>query len=157
MGYCPKGGRWKPYCLRIEVCLTTLILPTPFSVLVRLRHGDVASSVSSRHVRMTDSPRRSSAMMLQVYGQPLSLSTRKGLRPKRTTQKNDPETDQQKQENVILELIKENPYIQRKELVSRLGIHESSVKRRLVSLQEKGMIKHVGPSKGGYREVQKGF
>ena len=63
--------------------------------------------------------------------------------------RNDPETDQQKQENVILELIKENPYIQRKELVSRLGIHESSVKRRLVSLQEKGMIKHVGPNKGG--------
>ena len=81
-----------------------------------------------------------------------------------TTQKNDPETtrnrpetDQQKQENVILELIKENPYIQRKELVSRLGIHESSVKRRLVSLQEKGMIKHVGPNKGGYWEVQEGF
>ena len=106
---------------------------------------------------MTDSPRRSSAMMLQVYGQPLSLSTRKGLRPKRTTKKNDPETDQQKQENVILELIKENPYIQRKELVSRLGIHESSVKRRLASLQEKGIIRHVGPNKGGYWEVQKGF
>ena len=57
----------------------------------------------------------------------------------------------------ILELIKENPYIQRKELVSRLGIHESSVKRRLVSLQEKGIIRHVGPNKGGYWEVQKGF
>ena len=74
-----------------------------------------------------------------------------------TTQKNDPETDQQKQENVILELIKENPYIQRKELVSRLDIHESSVKRRLASLQEKGIIRHVGPNKGGYWEVQKGF
>ncbi len=93
-GVLPEGGRWKPYCLRIEVCLTTLILPTPFSVLVRLRHGDVASSVSSRHVRMTDSPRRSSAMMLQVYGQPLSLSTRKGLRPKRTTQKRPRKTTQ---------------------------------------------------------------
>ena len=73
------------------------------------------------------------------------------------TTRNRPETDQQKQENVILELIKENPYIQRKELVSRLGIHESSVKRRLASLQEKGIIKHIGPSKGGYWEVQKGF
>ena len=96
-------------------------------------------------------------MMLRVYGQRSSLSTRKGLLPKRTTQKNDPETDQQKQENVILELIKENPYIQRKELVRRLGIHESSIKRRLASLQEKGIIKHVGPNKGGYWEVQKGF
>ena len=67
-----------------------------------------------------------------------------------TTQKNDPETDQQKQENTILELIKENPYIQRKEMISRLGIHESSVKRRLASLQEKGTIRHIGPNKGGY-------
>ena len=81
-----------------------------------------------------------------------------------TTRNNDPETtrkrprnDQQKQEHVILELIKENPYIQRKELVRYLGIHESSVKRRLDSLQEKGIIKHVGPNKGGYWEVQKGF
>ena len=102
-------------------------------------------------------------MMLRVYGQLLSLSIQKELRPN-TTQKRPrkptqkrPETDQQKQENVILELIKENPYIQRKELVSRLGIHESSVKRRLASLQEKGIIRHVGPNKGGYWEVQKGF
>ena len=70
----------------------------------------------------------------------------------KATQKR-PETDQQKQENVILELIKENPHIQRKELVSRLGIHESSVKRRLASLQEKGIIKHIGPNKGGYWEL----
>ena len=75
------------------------------------------------------------------------FESRKGLRPNPTQKR--PESDHQKQENVILGLIKENPYIQRKELVSRLGIHESSVKRRLVSLQEKGMIKHVGPNKGG--------
>ena len=71
----------------------------------------------------------------------------------KATQKR-PETDQQKQEDAILKLIKENPYIRRKEMVSRLDIHESSVKRRLASLQEKGMIKHIGPNKGGYWEVQ---
>ena len=82
----------------------------------------------------------------------------------KATQKNDPETtrnrpetDREKQENAILELIKENPYIQRKEMISRLGIHESSVKRRLASLQEKGIIRHIGPNKGGYWEVQEGF
>ena len=73
-----------------------------------------------------------------------------------TTQKR-PETDQQKQKDAILELIKDNPYMQRKEMVNRLGIHESSVKRRLASLQEKGIIRHVGPNKGGYWEVPKGF
>ena len=46
-----------------------------------------------------------------------------------TTQKNDPETDQQKQENVILELIKENPYIQRKELVSKTSVGFTPRKR----------------------------
>lgn len=119
---------------------------------VRLRHGDAALSVSSRLARMTVSPRRSSAMMLRAYGQPLSLSTRKERQSKstqKTTQKR-PETDQQKQEDAILELIKDNPYIQRKEMVNRLGIHESSVKRRLASLQERGIIKHIGPNKGGY-------
>ena len=134
-----------------------------FSELERLRHGDAVLSASLWLARMTDSPRRNSAMTLREFGRHLSLSIRKGLRPnttqkrpKRTTQKR-PATDQQKQENVILELIKENPYIQRKELVSRLGIHESSVKRRLASLQEKGIIRHVGPNKGGYWEVQEGF
>ena len=88
-------------------------------------------------------------MTLRAFGRHSSLSTRKGLRPKKR-----PRNDQQKQEDAILELIKENPYIQRKEMVNRLGIHESSVKRRLASLQERGIIKHVGPNKGGYWEVQ---
>ena len=81
-----------------------------------------------------------------------------------TTQKSDqkttrkrPESDQSKQEDDIIELLKENPYISRKEISGRLGLHDSSVKRRLASLQEKGTIKRVGPDKGGHWEVQKGF
>lgn len=80
------------------------------------------------------------------------------------TQKSDqkmtrkrPENDRDKQEDAILELIKENPYISRKEISGRVGLHESSVKRRLASLQEKEAIKRIGPDKGGYWEVQKGF
>ena len=74
----------------------------------------------------------------------------------KTTRKR-PENDQSKQEDAILELIKGNPYISRKEISGRLGLHDSSVKRRLASLQEKGVIKRIGPDKGGYWEVQKGF
>ena len=81
-----------------------------------------------------------------------------------TTQKNDqkttrkrPESDQSKQEDAIIELLKENPYISRKEISGRLGLHDSSVKRRLASLQEKGAIKRIGSDKGGYWEVQQGF
>ena len=102
-------------------------------------------------------------MTLRVYGQRSSLSIRKELRPntskmrpKRATRKR-PENDQSKQEDAILELIKGNPNISRKEISGRLGLHDSSVKRRLASLQEKGAIKRIGPDKGGYWEVQKGF
>lgn len=152
---CPKGGRWKPYCLHIGVCLTTRILPIRSFVPVRLRHGDAALSVLLWLVRMTDSLHRSSAMMLRVYGRLLSLSTRKGRQSKATQnrprkQPGNARNRSTKQEDAILELIKDNPYIQRKEMVNRLGIHESSVKRRLASLQERGIIKHIGPNKGGY-------
>ena len=60
------------------------ILPIRSSVQVRLKHGDAVLSALSRLVRMTDSPRRTSAMTLRVYGQHLSLNTRKGLLPKAT-------------------------------------------------------------------------
>lgn len=102
-------------------------------------------------------------MTLRVSGQHSSLSIRKELlfkagqkRPKRVTRKR-PESDQSKQEDAIIELLKENPYISRKEISGRVGLHESSVKRRLASLQEKEAIKRIGPDKGGYWEVQKGF
>ena len=74
----------------------------------------------------------------------------------KTTRKR-PENDQSKQEDAIIELLKENPHISRKEISGRLGLHDSSVKRRLASLQKKGAIKRTGPDKGGYWEVQKGF
>ncbi len=64
-----------------------------------------------------------------------------------TTQRSDqkttrkrPENGQNKQEDVIIELLKVNPYISRKEISGRLGLHDSSVRRRLASLQEKGAI-----------------
>ena len=94
-GVLPEGwtvetfGLWKPYCLHIGVCLTTLILLTHSSVQVRLRHGDAALNASSRLVRMTDSPHRSSAMMLRVFGLHSSSNIRKGLRPRKR-----PESDQ---------------------------------------------------------------
>ena len=122
--------------------------------------GDAVLSVSLRLVRMMVSLRWTFTMMLRVYGRLFKFEYSERVTipsdPKATqkaTQKR-PETDQQKQEDAILKLIKENHYIRRKEMVSRLDIHESCVKRRLASLQEKGMIKHIGPNKGGYWEVQ---
>ena len=64
-------------------------------------------------------------------------------------------TDQKKQEEAIVELIKGNPYISRKEIAQRLSIHDSSVKRRLVSLQERNIIERIGAAKGGYWNIIK--
>ena len=66
---------------------------------------------------------------------------------------NRPETELLKQEKAIIELIKENPYISRKEISAQLNIHESSAKRRLGTLQEKGLIRRIGADKGGYWQI----
>ena len=69
--------------------------------------------------------------------------------------RNRPETDQKKREEAIIELIKGNPYISRKEIAQQLRIHESSVKRRLASLQERNIIERIGAAKGGYWKIIK--
>ena len=67
---------------------------------------------------------------------------RKGIRE--TTQK----TTQK-----ILEAIRKNPSITRKELASIAGIIENGIKFHISSLKKKHLLKRVGPDKGGYWEV----
>lgn len=61
-----------------------------------------------------------------------------------------PESDQIK---VILELVKANPQISRAEISEKTGLHDSSVKRRLKTLVDRGMLRRIGPDKGGYWEI----
>ena len=93
---------------------------------------------------------------VEVYGQLfISAKTIKKIivsDPKATRKR--PESDQKRQEDAIIELIKENPSISRKEIASFLNIHDSSVKRRLDSLQGRNIILRVGPAKGGYWKIQ---
>ena len=56
---------------------------------------------------------------------------------------------------MILELIKENPQIGRSEISHKMGLHESSVKRRLKMLVDKGVIQRIGSDKGGYWQLLK--
>lgn len=53
----------------------------------------------------------------------------------------------------VLTLLKENPYLTRKELASLLTKSESSIYRELSSLEENGLIKRVGSNKNGYWEI----
>ena len=70
----------------------------------------------------------------------------------KTTQKQDIEiTPIQKG---IIEFLLQNPHAGRKEIASHLGsLSEDGVKYNLKALQQKGIIKRIGPAKGGYWKV----
>jgi ATP-dependent DNA helicase RecG len=73
--------------------------------------------------------------------------TNKGHTTQETTQK----TTQK-----IIDEIKVNPYITRKELAKKTGkISEDGIKYHLNELKRKGILKRVGPDKGGYWEIIK--
>lgn len=61
-----------------------------------------------------------------------------------------PESDQIK---MILELIKEKPQISRSEISHKMGLHESSVKRRLKMIVDKGIIQRIGSDRGGHWKI----
>jgi ATP-dependent DNA helicase RecG len=68
--------------------------------------------------------------------------------PKAATQKTTQRTTQK-----ILELIRQNPSMTRRELASAVGITEDGIKFNLNKLKKDRLIKRVGPDKGGYWEV----
>ena len=54
----------------------------------------------------------------------------------------------------VLTAIKNNPKISRKELSLKLGINSSAIQKHLENLKEKGILKRIGPDKGGCWEVK---
>ena len=81
----------------------------------------------------------------------------------KTTQKlprNYPETTQKQDIDItpvqkgIIDFLLLHPYAGRKEISSHLGsLSEDGVKYNLKVLQQKGVIKRIGPAKGGYWKV----
>lgn len=53
----------------------------------------------------------------------------------------------------ILELVRENPYISKRQMSESLGISETAVDKNIATLKKKGILKRVGPAKGGHWEV----
>lgn len=49
--------------------------------------------------------------------------------------------------------LKENPYLSRKQLALNLGETEDTIQSQLRKLQKDGIIKRIGPAKGGHWEV----
>ncbi|MDE6652751.1 MAG: hypothetical protein K2K08_10190, partial [Paramuribaculum sp.] len=77
-----------------------------------------------------------------------------------TTQKKEPATTQKvdlnsisTSEKIVLEL-KKNPSLSRKQLAQLIPtITEDGVKYHLSKLQERGIIRRIGPDKGGHWEI----
>jgi len=58
------------------------------------------------------------------------------------------------QEKIIMEISKNNNLTQ-KELAKILKVNERTIQRNTVILQEKGLLKRIGPAFGGHWEVIK--
>jgi len=78
---------------------------------------------------------------------PVSVGENVGETSEKTTQK----TTQK-----ILELLVHNPKISRAELAGEIGITADGIKYHLDRLRKQGVVKRIGPDKGGYWEVVKG-
>ena len=68
-----------------------------------------------------------------------------------STEKNNEST--QKSTQKILELIAENPKVTTQEMADSIGIIRRSVAKHIKKLQEQGIIRRVGPDKGGHWEI----
>ena len=66
------------------------------------------------------------------------------------TQKSSQKTAQK-----IIELIKDNPQITRKEMAKLIGITEDGIKYHLINLRKHSKIQRIGYDKGGYWEILK--
>ena len=55
----------------------------------------------------------------------------------------------------IIKLIEENPYISKSELSKKVGISTTAIDKNILKLKDKGLLKRVGPDKGGYWEIIK--
>ncbi len=53
----------------------------------------------------------------------------------------------------ILKLTKENPYISKNELSKKIGISTTAIDKNITKLKKEGLLKRIGPDKGGHWEV----
>jgi predicted HTH transcriptional regulator len=53
----------------------------------------------------------------------------------------------------IIALIKEDPNISTQDMANIIGVDRRNIARNIKKLQENGIIKRIGPDKGGYWEV----
>ncbi len=61
----------------------------------------------------------------------------------------------QKSTQKILEAITQNKFVTREGLANQIGLSDGGVKKQLKKLQDQGVLKRIGPDKGGHWEILK--
>ncbi len=64
------------------------------------------------------------------------------------------EKTSEKTSEKILRMVRANPDVTIGELAAKIGVTTRSVERNIGKLQTAGLLRRVGPAKGGYWEVQ---
>ena len=59
----------------------------------------------------------------------------------------------QKTSQKIIDMIKEDPYISTSKMAEIIGVDRRNIARNIKKLQEQGVVRRVGPDKGGFWEV----
>ena len=63
--------------------------------------------------------------------------------------------DSQKSSQKIIELIQENPNVTTSEMAEKIGVTRRAIAKITSALQAEGVIRRVGPDKGGHWEIIK--
>ena len=63
--------------------------------------------------------------------------------------------DSQKSSQKIIELIQENPNVTTSEMAEKIGVTRRAIAKITGALQAEGVIRRVGPDKGGHWEIIK--
>jgi len=59
----------------------------------------------------------------------------------------------QKSSEKILELISKQPHISAKDIAKTIRISSRAVEKHIARLKKQGILKRIGPDKGGYRKI----
>jgi len=59
----------------------------------------------------------------------------------------------EKSSEKILKIISEQPYISAKDIANMIGISSRAVEKHISKLKNQGILKRIGPDKGGYWEI----
>lgn len=81
------------------------------------------------------------------------LAMKKNMPDAEQLEKKPPINTAQKTNQKIMALIQQNPKITRKELADALQISDSGIKYHLKKMQDKELLRRVGPDKDGYWEI----